>query len=433
MNLGFRHRHHSLSARLTWLYLGISVLFIVLVGGAIELTFIGSFKEHFRPHLVRYLEYINADIGSPPDIQRAKSIAARMPVEIHIYRKTGNWSSSDVVPKLDSIRIWKRFTENGVPYALGDLKDRQYLISWYPDYTLAFSLPHPRRHWHWRLMIPIIVLLMMLMILHHATRRLFAPITALKDGLQRIGHGELDHRVEVNRCDELGELADSINSMAGDIQQMLEAKRQLLLAISHELRSPLTRTKLLIEMLEDGKQRDELHHELDGMEQLIHELLETERLSGNHRALNKTRESLNRLISGVVDEYFGNDQVTAELPNEEILIEVDATRLKLLLRNLLENAVTHNRKDARPPRIRLTSLPDSIRIQVQDYGEGIAAEHLPHLMEPFYRVDPARQRQTGGYGLGLYLCRVIAEAHGGSLSIDSTPGSGTVLTLNLPA
>ena len=87
---------------------------------------------------------------------------------------------------------------------------------------------------------------------------------------------------------------------------------------------------------------------------------------------------------------------------------------------------------SQPPAISLSQLANEIVITVRDYGVGIEAQHLPHITEPFYRADPARQRQTGGYGLGLYLCRMIAEAHGGRLTINSKPGSGTEVQVHLP-
>ncbi|MCK7580708.1 MAG: sensor histidine kinase [Chromatiales bacterium] len=92
----------------------------------------------------------------------------------------------------------------------------------------------------------------------------------------------------------------------------------------------------------------------------------------------------------------------------------------------------HTPAGAAPPAVTLSATPEGATLTVRDHGTGIAPEHLPHLTEPFYRADPARRRETGGYGLGLYLCRVIAEAHGGMLAIESTPGRGTTVRVMLP-
>ena len=114
-----------------------------------------------------------------------------------------------------------------------------------------------------------------------------------------------------------------------------------------------------------------------------------------------------------------------------IILEVDASRIKLLLKNLLDNALRHSPKD-KAVTIRLNKTANEVELEVRDEGEGIEPEHLPHLTEPFYRVDPCRQRETGGYGLGLYLCRMIAEAHGGTLAISSQKQQGTTVTMSLP-
>jgi signal transduction histidine kinase len=112
-------------------------------------------------------------------------------------------------------------------------------------------------------------------------------------------------------------------------------------------------------------------------------------------------------------------------------MDIDAARIKLLLKNLLENAVRHTPEGSPPPEIRLGVEKDHVEITVTDRGSGIDATHLPHLTEPFYRVDPSRQRETGGYGLGLYLCRMIVQAHGGKMGIESDKGKGTEVKVRL--
>jgi signal transduction histidine kinase len=220
--------------------------------------------------------------------------------------------------------------------------------------------------------------------------------------------------------------------MADDIQQMLESKRQLLLAISHELRSPLTRTKLLVEMLEGEKQREELNREINEMQQLIEELLETERLSSRHRILNREEMPLVTLTRNLVSESFPQSHIDLSLPGQELTCLLDPVRIKLLFKNLIGNALQHSGNHSSPPQVELKQEAGVISFRVKDFGQGIDEEHLPFLTEPFYRVDPARQHQTGSYGLGLYLCRMIAEAHGGSLELSSRKGMGSEVSVRLP-
>lgn len=429
----FSKIYHSLSARLVLLFVAIALVFIILVGGAMGMAFKANFEGHIRPHLVRYLEYIQADVGSPPELARARAITDTLSVNVYYFGPDDNWASTSIPLDLDTVRPHKRFIEKGIEYTLGNNDNYEILISRHPDYTLAFSVKHAGNHFHWHSVMPITILLLILLTLYLATKRLFAPIATIKAGIAKIGQGELDHRIEVKRRDELGDLADTINGMAGDIQQMLEAKRQLLLAISHELRSPLTRAKVAVELMKDQAQRDEINHDLNEMEGLIEELLETERLSVRHNILNKSQQSLNKLITELREEYFPYQPITTKIPEHDIIVSIDRARIKLLLKNLLNNALAHTPAGSDSPKIILSKQDATIIIKVVDHGTGIAKEHIPHLTEPFYRADPARQRKTGGYGLGLYLCQVITEAHDGQLNIDSHIGQGTTVTVSLPA
>ena len=219
--------------------------------------------------------------------------------------------------------------------------------------------------------------------------------------------------------------------MADDIQSMLDAKRQLLLAISHELRSPLTRAKVATAMIDDSQQQDSINHDLQEMENLIEEILEAERLNTKHNNLIKTDFNIIESIAEIVSLY-DERLIRTQLPVSPVLIHADQTRIKLLLRNLIENAIRHTPDNAAPVNIFLESSQQNLSIILTDHGEGITDEHLPHILEPFYRVDPSRQRETGGYGLGLYLCKVICEAHKGSLNINSLAQQGTTVTITLP-
>ena len=426
-----RFRRHSLSGRLVSLFVVMAILFVLVLGVTIGSAFRSHFQDVARPHLLRYLDYVRADIGVPPNLARAAEIAQELAVEIQIVGPDGPWSSSGRNVDVDTLKLHPEHVTNGIGYSIGEGEDREYLVARLPGYTYVFSIPRSSDRWQWRWM-PLLVILLMLMLLYHATRWLFAPIAVIKSGVARIGQGDLDHRLEVNRRDELGELAQSINAMADDIRHMLEAKRQLLLAISHELRSPLTRAKVSAEMIENAGQRAGLRHDLNEMEHLIEELLETERLSTRHRVLNRAPVSLNSLVTEVIANFPAELVIEVDLPPEVLTAEMDAARLRLLLKNLLENALRHSGAAVQPPKIRLQRRGREVVFLVQDFGVGIDAKHLPHLAEPFYRVDPARRRETGGYGLGLYLCRVIAEAHGGKLTLRSELGKGTEVEVVLP-
>lgn len=427
----WQRKNHTLSGRLVVLFVAMTTLIVITVSATIAWGFRSHFQNNIRPHLMQYLGYIQQDIGSPPDQAKAMALSQQLNVDIYYFSEAQQWGSNNISVNLDDINYHRQFRRQGVEYGFGFLNDREYLISRHDNYTLAFSVPR-REHGGWRSLFPLLVILTVLVLLYYSTRRLFAPIKEIRNGVARIGAGELSHRLNIQRRDELGELGESINAMANDIEQMLEAKRQLLLAISHELRSPLTRAKVSAALLDDENQQTEIQHDLDEMETLIEEILETERLSTQHHILNKSEEKLQRLISELLEQYFADESIDVKMPQESIHISVDSPRIKLLIKNILSNALQHTPKNTPPPMLSLEKTDRSITITINDHGSGIESKHLPHLMEPFYRTDAARQRETGGYGLGLYLCKVIAEAHGGQLMIDSKIGQGTTVVVSLP-
>jgi signal transduction histidine kinase len=208
-----------------------------------------------------------------------------------------------------------------------------------------------------------------------------------------------------------------------------------MLAISHELRSPLTRSKVALEFLEDNSIRQNLLEDIEEMERLITDILESEALNTRHASLRREEAELSGIVRSILETDFSHQAHRIEFlaPTNYFAGEFDLTRIRLLLRNLLENALRYSPEEGEPVRIELGKQGKGVFIRVTDHGPGIPAEHLERITEPFYRADPARSRHTGGFGLGLYLCRRIAEAHGGELLIRSQPGQGAEVTAVLNA
>jgi signal transduction histidine kinase len=266
-------------------------------------------------------------------------------------------------------------------------------------------------------------------------RRLLRPLDDIRAGAQRFGSGDFAQAIPVRRPkrpDELGQLASTINTMGADIQQMLDAKRALLLAISHELRSPLTRARLNTELLPDTADvqpnREALLRDLALMRDLVTDLLESERLASPHVALQREPTDLAELVREVAASLPGGASVAQSIAPDLPTLALDRTRMRLLLRNLLDNALRHNTlvdgTQAQAVVVALQRTPEGgVHITVRDFGPGVEDAALPHLAEPFYRPDAARERSTGGVGLGLYLCKLVAQAHGGSLAVrNALPG-----------
>ncbi|MGB5670251.1 MAG: HAMP domain-containing sensor histidine kinase [Sedimenticolaceae bacterium] len=428
-----RKRRHSLSGRLLLLFVFTAVVLALIVRAGFRFALDRNMEDMAAPHLAEYVQHLLDELGNPPTPAAAAILAERLPLQIHILGEP-NWSSGGAMPKLNPRRTTSRVLPDGTVFEVSRGREGIAVRARRGDVTVVFV---PKgfefaEHAQLTVILTIVALLTVLLLAYHAIRRLFRPIEVIQSGVARIGLGDLEHRLNIRRRDELGELAASVNAMADDIRNMLEAKRELLLAISHELRSPLTRARVNAELLDDTVTRRALLADLGELEALLNELLESERLSGRHAALDRQAVDPSALLRELVAESFSDASLETDFDPEGTWISLDPMRVRLLVRNLLKNAIQHT-EPGRPPPLLASHVDDkSWHLSVTDHGPGVAPEHLGRLTEPFYRADPSRQRASGGVGLGLYLCRIIAEAHGGNLEVASSLGKGTMVRVTLP-
>ena len=283
-------------------------------------------------------------------------------------------------------------------------------------------------------LLPIILAigLVWLFVAYLSVNWLFRPIRYIREGAARIGKGDLEHRIERFRHDQLGDLAEDVNKLAGDVRGMLDAKRQLLLGISHELRSPLSRLRLSLEFIDD-KHKENLRAEISEMEQIISTLLEAERLNTRHASLNRTTVNIFELTEQLIDSFFGRHKHRIELKiSEQCEANIDDVRLMLLLKNLISNALRYT--DTSDGKVTVTADHDDFElvVSITDTGPGFSPDQVAKIGEPFFRGDPSRTRDTGGTGLGIYIARLVAEAHGGSLKLDESYTSGARIVVRFP-
>jgi signal transduction histidine kinase len=427
-------RRHTLSGRLIILFIVISILIALTVRTGFRYAIQGEFRSLAIPHLSEYIEHLVAEIGSPPDTLAAERLAQRLQIDIQIHSEDLTWSNRDEILDTERLRFHTHRLSSGRLIEFNHDEHRFLLRLRNNDVTLLLITRDRLDSGTLALVIgiTIVIVLLIIALTYHLVKRLFHPIQDIRQSVARFGSGELDHRITIKRRDELGELADSINTMADEIEAMMEAKRQLLLAISHELRSPLTRARLNAELMQVSEPRDRIIADLQLLEQELAELLETERLGNRHAKLDLQPVEPGLLIDSVMQQHFPTAVINCMHENDNSSVELDSVRIRLLIKNLLENGVRHTPESATPVHISSRIAAGKWQVSVKDHGEGIPQEHLPHLTEPFYRVDKARQRETGGYGLGLYLCRVIVEAHRGEMNIQSKPGEGTQVNFSLP-
>jgi len=428
----FQNLSRSLFFRLLVIFGATVLLFFVIISVSLsQLNQDANQIEAIPDFFSRNVEAIIEDIGSPPNLQSAINLAEDLEWTISIRNPIMIWSS-DGDQRLDVDRsVYNRTLSNGAEIRSVDNEDIiKVTRGGYEFYLYQHSLAADPLNTFW-LYTALALAAVVLFLNYLMVSRLLDPVRMLKKGAERICKGDLSYRVQAKRQDELGELTDSINHMADSLQSMLEAKRQLLLAISHELKTPLTKAKLRLEFLEDSREKEQLGEDIKEIDSLISDLVEAERLNDDHSIINAEETPLLDFVHGVVEPFESYAPgVVIKDSNENVMMLFDRLRIRLLFTNLINNAIRHGREN--PITVRVDVKGDTVILNFEDQGEGIAPEHLEHIDEPFYRADSSRTRDTGGFGLGLYLCRLIAEAHGGSMKIMSQVNVGTQIEVRLP-
>jgi signal transduction histidine kinase len=398
-----------------FLLLALAVAATFLIG--IQSMFRSGWQGYARPMVNDYADRLAAEIGTPPDLARAQALAQRLPLRIRIDGPQLQWDSHP------GRRSWDRYGDDDT--------------AWHPvrrladGHRISFSLAGLAQERRSRVAgwVTLATLLVLTALAYGYARHLLRPLHEIRAGAIRYGDGDFSQPIVVRRRDQLGVLAEQINAMATELRERLEAKRALLLAISHELRSPLTRARVNAELVDDSAERTALLRDLGQMRDLITDLLESERLAAGHEALQREACDLNALVRELVDAQFAGRAIELQLDASVPTAWLDPARIRLLVRNLLDNALRHSA--GAPVELRTARDGDTLRLVVRDRGPGVAPEQLARLAQAFYRPDQARQRETGGVGLGLYLCRLVAQAHGGQLEFRAA-APGLEVTLSLP-
>lgn len=275
------------------------------------------------------------------------------------------------------------------------------------------------------------------------SRRLVHPVRELGLGADRIAHGHYGERVQVIGEDELARLGAAFNQLAASLESAELRRRRLLADLAHELRTPLATIDGYLEGLADGVVRAEaptwtlLRGETRRLGRLVEDLDKVSRAEERQLDLRLKAARPEEVVDGAVAAAAAafsaagvrlERAVAGRLPE----VRVDRDRIAEVLGNLLENALRHT------PAGGLVTVSAGLRggdveLAVEDTGEGIAAEHLPHLFERFYRADRARARRDGGSGIGLAIAHALVEAHGGRLRAESEGlGRGARFTISLP-
>jgi signal transduction histidine kinase len=278
----------------------------------------------------------------------------------------------------------------------------------------------------------IVVLLSYLLALH-----VTSPVRKLDKAVEAFGAGDLSLRMRSVRRDEFGQLARTFDHMADRIGTLLTAERRLLLDISHELRSPLARLSVAIELARSGEDGESalnrIQKEADRLNVLVGQLLQVTRAEGDPSSLHFETVRLDELLR----EVAGDVAIEAEARGSRVEVKSappvtvhgDAELLRRALENVIRNGVLHTPPDT-AVEISMEAQDGKSRTTIRDYGLGVPEEHLPHIFDPFYRVETDRNRSSGGVGLGLSIARRAIELHKGRITAaNASPGLAVEIVL----
>ena len=268
------------------------------------------------------------------------------------------------------------------------------------------------------------------------------PLNDMVDTCHRIAAGDLSQRVDLPRQkDEIGKLAAAFDDMVRQLESAFEAQEAFIASAAHELRTPLAAIQGSLEVLLRGALDDppnahrltqSMYREVTRLFRLCDQLLDLSRL--------RSAESIHRNdvdLQAFFDEFVYQAKFLVQerqfslVAGPAVTVSLDADALKQVLFNLIDNAVQHTAEGGEI-RVGWQAGNDGVRIFVEDDGEGILPQDLPHVFEPFYRGDRSRSRRRGGTGLGLTLSKKLVEAHGGRITVVSKPGDGAKFRITLP-
>jgi signal transduction histidine kinase len=294
------------------------------------------------------------------------------------------------------------------------------------------------RFFVWGALIAVAIALVVTFLL---SRRILAPVKALTLAARRLGKGDFSQRVQFKDRSEVGELAQTFDSMAGDLERAEQLQHNMVADIAHELRTPLSNIRGYLEAIRDGVAKaDEdtirsIDEEAALLSRLVDDLQELSLAEAGELKLVCQAEDVSRLIMQAVATEQARAtakglSLSIEMPHGLPAVSIDSQRISQVLRNLLDNAVAHTEDGS--VTVAVTQQDNRVEISVADTGEGIPEEDLPNIFDRFYRVDKSRTRATGGSGLGLTIAKYLVEAHGGRIEAQSEKGKGSRFSFTVP-
>jgi signal transduction histidine kinase len=271
------------------------------------------------------------------------------------------------------------------------------------------------------------VLLSSVIIASVASHRLARPVQRFARAAEKFGSGQRAEPLKLVGPLEIREAAAAFNAMQERIQRLVDSRTEMLTAISHDLRAPLTRMRLRGEFVDDPEQQRKLFRDVDEMQAMVEASLAFFRLDGQEEEA--TRFELGELIQTVLDDFHDLGQPVQVAGLQQLVYLGRPLALRRALTNLIDNAVKYGTTAA----VTLSADDRQVLITIDDDGPGVSPALIPKLFQPFFRAEPSRNRATGGFGLGLASAQSIIRSHGGELRLSNRQPLGLRAAIVLPA
>jgi signal transduction histidine kinase len=269
-------------------------------------------------------------------------------------------------------------------------------------------------------------------------RHLTSPLRRMQKTVERFGRGDFSARVNSRRRDEFGQLGRTVDQMAERIDLLLKSQRRLLQDISHELRSPLARLGVAVELARGGGDAttgfNRVEREADRLNTLVGELIQVTRAEGDPEGIHTEQVQLDDLVRLILDDVHieaDRRQVTLNPRIEPAELQGNPELLRRAIENMVRNAIRYSPEGAQVD-VTLRCIQSGFQIAVRDYGSGVPPDSLPSIFDPFYRVEKDRGRTSGGVGLGLAIAKRAVELHHGTMRAENVH-PGLRVEIDLPA
>ena len=296
------------------------------------------------------------------------------------------------------------------------------------DYPLPYDI-------YWPEIILTISIILILFSTALIIRGFLQPIKDIKTHVRGLKKGNLSSTIKVRSNDELGQLATTINRMTLEINRLVNQKHNLLIDVSHELKTPLTRLKFIIANMEiSSENKVQLNKEVNFLQDLISNMLFTDKLSTPYiEDLELGNILVSDLVQNACDMFYQIDKKLLIKNNVKgsVFVNVDRYKMSLAIKNLIDNSIKYGASDKRTE-MTINLEAKFVSIEVRDFGTGITKEQIKKITKPLYRGGTAKDKNRSGFGLGLAITKKIVEAHKGKLIITSKINHGSQFVITIP-